>query len=314
MPKQPQKRESGMEKRKDPPAPQSAETGGGEAVDPEAEERRRKKRAYYQKNRERIRAQQREYYCRIGKKAHAERIRRYRQEKRDSICARRRDDRRQNPEKYREWDRRYREAHREQIRERNRKYWAAHRKELSGRRRGGPRRFPVDSGKYYRAHREALLEAQRRRYHENPEPQRERMRRYYQKNRYALCRKRLERDCYHSMDSIRERYPEQVRRYLERYPFEQYAHRPILRELARRSISPSSAVYMECYDAGMLAYLYSIHRCARMGYEHTPFYIVHMIRVLTGCALIAAGETGNLCHENGLFEYRIDSSDRAGKI
>ena len=74
-------------------------------------------------------------------------------------------------------------------------------------------------------------------------------------------------------------------------------------------IRSSQDVYMECYDAGMLAYLYSIHRCALMGYSHTEYYIIKMIRVLIRCALVVAGEVYNLCRENNLTEFRIDRDD-----
>lgn len=278
------------------------------------ERQRQKRREYYMENRERIRAQQREYYQRKGKAAHADRVRTYRQQNHEKVCAQRREYRANHAEKCREWDRRYREAH------------SAHRQEPPGAAaQAGPQaRSPLPGDRreelnrkkraYYWANREAILEAQRRRYQENPDPGRERSRLYYQKNRQELCRRKLEQDCYRSIQAIRERIPERVEQYLQQYPFEEYGRQQIVRELLRRSIPPSSELYMECYDAGMLAYLYSVHRCAAMGYTHTPLYIMRMIRCLVTCALVVTGEIRALCRENGLTEYRIDREELSCRL
>ena len=48
-------------------------------------------------------------------------------------------------------------------------------------------------------------------------------------------------------------------------------------------IFPAQAHYADCYDAGMLAYLYSVHRCAYMGYAHIEAYTAKMIRIYLIC-------------------------------
>lgn len=65
--------------------------------------------------------------------------------------------------------------------------------------------------------------------------------------------------------------------------------------------------YADCYDAGMLAYLYSVHRCAYMGYAHIEAYTAKMIRIYLICAKVAFYETNQLCRENQLYEVRLES-------
>lgn len=72
-------------------------------------------------------------------------------------------------------------------------------------------------------------------------------------------------------------------------------------------IFPAQAHYADCYDAGMLAYLYSVHRCAYMGYAHIEAYTAKMIRIYLICAKVAFYEANQLCRENQLYEVRLES-------
>ena len=72
-------------------------------------------------------------------------------------------------------------------------------------------------------------------------------------------------------------------------------------------IFPAQAHCADCYDAGMLAYLYSVHRCAYMGYAHIEAYTAKMIRIYLICAKVAFYEATQLCRENQLYEVRLES-------
>ena len=100
---------------------------------------------------------------------------------------------------------------------------------------------------------------------------------------------------------------------MKNYPFEEYGEIFIIRALRRYGIYPAHGMYADCYDAGMLAYLYSIHRCAFMGYTYTEPYIKKMVRIYIICAIAVYKETKNLCRVNGFTEIRLDAdyfSDR----
>lgn len=68
----------------------------------------------------------------------------------------------------------------------------------------------------------------------------------------------------------------------------------------------------DCYEAGMLAYLYSIHRCAAMGCDYTVRYIRKMVRIYMICALVVYHDVKNLCQTNGFHEIQLDA-DAVGR-
>lgn len=112
---------------------------------------------------------------------------------------------------------------------------------------------------------------------------------------------------YRSMERIRQEHPEQVAYYLEQYPFDKAVERAVLSALRRYRISPGDAIFADCYDAGMLAYLYSIHRCAAMNYSHVIPYIRKMIRLYVGQARFLSRDLSLLCAENDLRPTYLDS-------
>ena len=138
-------------------------------------------------------------------------------------------------------------------------------------------------------------------------------RKYYEDNKYRICNHTLNCYCTKSIEQIRGVCLDTVNDYINRYPFEDYAERYINRELYLRKIYPSQSRYADCYDAGMLAYLYSIHRCAAMQYNHTAPYIKKMIRIYIICAIVVYDETNNLCRVNGLREIRLDADTSANR-
>ena len=139
------------------------------------------------------------------------------------------------------------------------------------------------------------------------EQRREKQRQYYRKNRYRLCDNALNRYCPKAIGQIVKLCPDTVNEYYLRYPFEEYGEPSIKRQLSSYRIFTHQARYQDCYDAGMMAYLFSIHRCAYMGVENVRAYINKMIRIYIICALVIYDDAGNLCRINGFREVRIDA-------
>lgn len=129
---------------------------------------------------------------------------------------------------------------------------------------------------------------------------------YYERNRQELCRRRIGEECFRAMEKVRMVCPERIEWYLEQWPFDAYADRRIKSQLWWWHIYPQHYLYDDCYDAGMLAYLYSIHRCAMMEYQHVDQYIAKMVRIFVICALNIGRDAENLCRENGLRPYHLD--------
>jgi len=123
------------------------------------------------------------------------------------------------------------------------------------------------------------------------EEERQRRRKYYEENKYKICHNTINRYCFKSMEKIQDLFPERVNEYTNRFPFEEYAERYIKSELYKHEIFSVQDRYADCFDAGMLAYLYSIHRCAAMQYNHTAAYIKKMIRIYVICAVVIYQDT-----------------------
>ena len=246
-------------------------------------------RAYYQAHREEMRRQQREYYQSIDKAAHAARVQAYREKNREHCREVQREYRKKNRERIRELDRRYRERNAAHIRENRLRYEAEHREELREKKRA-----------YVAAHREEIRLRNQAYRATHREQRREWQRQYYQRNRSRVCRQTLEDYTFRSIQEIQECCPERVAAYLERWPFEQFAEKRIYWQIFRMGVHREDQRFDACFDAGMMAYLYSIHRCAYMGYEHVYPYIRKMIRILVICALNIYPDAERLCAENQL--------------
>ena len=122
------------------------------------------------------------------------------------------------------------------------------------------------------------------------------------------CRKVLGVYAYRSMERARLLCGDAVLQYFERYPFEQFGEPQIKRELIRHSIFKNRAEYDDCYDAGMLAYLYSIHRCAAKGCHYVSFYVQKMIRIYVQCARVVYRDAHNICK---LYHFREVNAERS---
>ena len=139
------------------------------------------------------------------------------------------------------------------------------------------------------------------------EQRRQKRRKYYEENKYKICHNTLNRYCFKSMEQIQGFCPDRVDDYTNRYPFEEYAERYLKRQLCIYEIFPAQDRYADCFDAGLLAYLYSIHRCAAMQYNHAAAYIKKMIRIYIICAVIIYRDAKELCQVNGFQEIRLNA-------
>lgn len=273
---------------------------------PAQAKRQARQKAYYEAHKEEMRQQQREYYQSIDKAAHAARIREYRKKNHEAYLAYRREYRARNKERFAEYDRRYREANREKCREVGRKYWHKHREELIEQKRAyyqENREEILKKNRAYNAEHKAELQEKKRMRRKALQAKSERgkdTRSYYERHRYEICRRRIGEECFRAMERVKAVCPERIDRYLEQWPFDEYADRRIKSQLRWWHIYPQHQLYDDCYDAGMLAYLYSIHRCAMMEYEYVNHYIAKMVRIFVICALNVGREAENLCRENDL--------------
>lgn len=220
------------------------------------ERRKARQRAYYALNREKIRQQQREYYQKIDKEVHAARVRKYRHEHHEQNLATQRAYRKKNRAHINEQDRIYRQKNKEKVQERQKKYANSHEEQIRERRK-----------KYYADNKE--------RFHQ-----------YYVEHRYEFCLERLEGSSVRSMELIQQQVPDKVSLLFDKWSFEMIAHKKILWQLQRSGIYPGNRLYDDCYDAGMLAYLYTIHRCALMDYQHVEAYLWKLIRIFINCAIV----------------------------
>lgn len=203
--------------------------------------------------------------------------------------------RKRGKEAHAERIKRYRHSDMERTRAKQREYRAANRERIR----------ELDR-RYRERNREKVLAAQRRYWYENRERLLEQRREHYRNNRYRLNRLTLDRYIMGTIERLSALCPEMASEYMERWPYEDYAAEQIKRQLWRMRLSPSHVLYDDCVEAGMLAYLYSIHRCAYMLYEHTERYILKMIRVLMYCALAAGSETEAICSEHNLLKFELD--------
>ncbi|MBR2883719.1 MAG: hypothetical protein IKB93_02905 [Clostridia bacterium] len=132
-------------------------------------------------------------------------------------------------------------------------------------------------------------------------------------DRYARyvsqCKKTLNEYLYNSMKRDKERNGAQIQHYFIQYPFEQFGERAIKQKLKHFGICKNKAMYDDCYDAGVMAYMYSIHRCGASGYDYFIPYLYKMIRIYIMCALIIYNDSYNICRINNMKQICINKEE-----
>lgn len=98
-----------------------------------------------------------------------------------------------------------------------------------------------------------------------------------------------------------------------RFPYEEYGERLIKIALRQYGIRVNSYEYTECADAGMMAYMYSINRCAVINCIYVEAYLNKVIRIYIKCALVIYNEYKNICKEHNFKLVELDNLDNMNK-
>ena len=132
---------------------------------------------------------------------------------------------------------------------------------------------------------------------------------YYEKNRYELCKNTINDFSHKRIAFFYRNYKEEIDEYLLKYPYDEYGDKIIKYYLYRMEIYKSKAVYDDCYDAGMTAYLYSVYICAATAKDYVVPYIKKVVNIYIKCALVVANETKNICKENNFIPVYLDKDN-----
>ena len=117
--------------------------------------------------------------------------------------------------------------------------------------------------------------------------------------------------CYRAIERVKGSCEKKVNHLYEKFPYDGFAEKKLYQLLNQERIYEGQGCYADCVSAGMLAYVYSIHRCAYMGYTNVEGYISKMLRIYILCAVVVYRDSENLCKENGLRQIRIDQMERS---
>lgn len=134
---------------------------------------------------------------------------------------------------------------------------------------------------------------------------------YYVKNRVKLCEKYVEVYMPNTIKKIALVIPEEITKLYNEYPYEVYGDPYLHKILKFYGIRQSEEAFAECYEVAMIGYIYSIHRCAYMGYTHTDNYIKFMIRCCIKMGIVLANkERYAMQSENYKMVYLDDEINR----
>ena len=155
------------------------------------------------------------------------------------------------------------------------------------------------------------MAAQERQEPTNQEKSKRYYRDYYVKNRVKLCENKIEVYMPNTIKKIGAIIPGDIIKLYEKYPFEIYGSPYLSKMLKTYGVRQNEVAFAECYEAGMLGYIYSIHRCAYKGYTHTENYIKFMLRCCIKMGLVLANkERYAMKSENYEMVYLDDEINR----
>ena len=141
----------------------------------------------------------------------------------------------------------------------------------------------------------------------------EKRKQYYQKHRIEICKKIMGIYCERSIEKIQKVYSREVQDLFHEYPFEEYGERLIIIILRQYGIRDNSYEYAECFETGVMAYLYSINRFAVIKRIYVKAYIKKVIKIYIKCALVICNESKNICNENGFKHVELDQIENSNK-
>lgn len=134
------------------------------------------------------------------------------------------------------------------------------------------------------------------------ERRREYKKQYYLKNRIKICKSVINEYCYRCIEKAKENHPNRMRRLYTKYPFETYGENCFKSLRYRFHIRKDSCLFQECYDASMLAYMYSVSRCC-INVELEEYIIKYLYKVMKIyfiCVLNIDKERKEICKEHHL--------------
>ena len=116
-----------------------------------------------------------------------------------------------------------------------------------------------------------------------------RNREYYKKNRVKICKKQIDVYMPNTIKKIGELVSDEILVLYDQYPFEMY-ETYLRAKLKACGLRQNNLAFDECYEAAMVGYMYSIHRCAYMHYSHVEYYIKFMIQQCITIGLMLANQ------------------------
>lgn len=129
-----------------------------------------------------------------------------------------------------------------------------------------------------------------------------------------ICKKTIGVYCETSIEKIQKTHFEEVKELFDLFPYEKYGERLIKKVLSQLDIKPNSYEYAECFDAGMMAYIYCINRFAVIKCVYFEAYLNKVIKIYAKCALIICRESRNICKENNFKLVELNNLDITGRF
>ena len=144
--------------------------------------------------------------------------------------------------------------------------------------------------------------------------ERERGKAYFQKNKVHIYKKLLNVYSWNAIKRIKNQSSHMVDEMYMRYPYDKYCS-PYFNYLCLKyGVRQNAYLYQECFDAGMLAYMYSICRCSIMkdrdDSEHIKAYIWKITKIYFKAAMEISNDSKNLCKENGFRQVNCSEDYR----
>ena len=119
---------------------------------------------------------------------------------------------------------------------------------------------------------------------------------------------------YNGIDRIKKQSGNTVDEMFKKYSYKEY-FQPYFKHLCYKyNVRRNAYLYQECFDAGMLAYMYSIYRCSIMkdrdNSQHIKAYIWKIVKIYFIAAMVISNDSGNLCKANGFKQVNCNEDYR----
>lgn len=128
------------------------------------------------------------------------------------------------------------------------------------------------------------------------------------------CRKTIHEYCYKSIKHIGKTRAKEVEELYSKFPYEKFAKGLILKTVNQFGVRQNSYEYDDCFDAGMMAYIYCIHRFAVIDCIYKRAYMYKVISIYIKCAIIVSSESRNICKENHFKLIELDNLDNRNRF